>query len=342
MTIDEKVYPLLCQPVLKSRIWGGRHLETLFGIDLPNGEKIGEAWMAADLAEGASWIANGSHQGKTLSEVTALWGEGMIGSAWRGKPTGGRFPLLIKFLDARDDLSVQVHPDARACRREFPNDFPKDESWIVIDTEPGARILHGFVRGTTLEDVDRLLAEGRVIECIRSIEPKPGDVFRVAPGTVHALCQGVVLLEIQEPSDSTFRIYDYGRLGADGKPRALHIDAARRVMRFLDSDLPAGMEPIATARRWGTQEILVDVEAYRIERIRAKRSLEWEIDPRSAQVVVMLAGSGRIQGAGETVPMKKGACVILPAALGSVHLEVEQEAMECVLAGAGEIEMIRG
>src|SRR5437867_664561 len=119
MVEGNPVYPLLCEPLLKEKIWGGRKLELLCGMSLPKGKKIGEAWLVADLREGTSGIANGRLKGKTLSEVTKEWGEQLIGSAWENTNTGGRFPLLIKLLDAQDDLSIQVHPDKEACRKYF-------------------------------------------------------------------------------------------------------------------------------------------------------------------------------------------------------------------------------
>jgi mannose-6-phosphate isomerase len=339
MSDAEKVYPLVSEPVLKSKIWGGRKIESLLGIPLPEGDRVGEAWLVADLREGASSIQNGACAGQSLSEVTRLWGEAMIGAAWAGKPTGERFPLLVKFLDAQDNLSVQVHPDDAACRIDFPDDFSKDESWIILAVDPGGSILHGFRPGTTLDDFDRLLAEDRVVECMRSVEVQPGQVFRVAPGTVHALCRGVVILEIQEPSDSTFRIYDYNRPGDDGKPRALHVEASRKVMRFGD-DSPPAIEPEIVAKPWGAHELLVDVSAYRIERATIQAPVAWDVDPRSAQVLIVIDGGIRLESGGDGMALTAGATVVLPAALGSVEMQPSGDSALCILAGAGGVAMI--
>jgi mannose-6-phosphate isomerase len=331
--------PILCRPVLKPKIWGGRKLESLFGIPIAPGENIGEAWMVADLAEGASTIAGGPYDGRSLSDVTREWGEAMIGSAWRDAPTGGRFPLLVKFLDAQDDLSVQVHPDHAACRTFFPGGHSKDESWIVVDAEPGGTILHGFVPGTTLENYDILLDEDRVVECLRRVEVAPGDVYRVAPGTVHALCRGVAILEIQEPSDTTFRIYDYGRL-ENGRPRALHLEESRKVLRFAN-DAPPRIEPVVRETAWGTHELLVDVPAYRIERARIRESVDWTIDPRSAQVAIVLEGTASLRAAGETLALRSGDAAILPAQIGAATLEPDNDApVLAVFAGAGGVAML--
>ncbi|NQU42912.1 class I mannose-6-phosphate isomerase [bacterium] len=335
---ENTTYPLLCEPVLKAKVWGGRRLEELLGLDLPEGRKIGEAWVVADLHQGSSTVANGPRAGETLSAVTADWGEDLIGPAWRGKPTGGRFPLLIKFLDAQDNLSVQVHPDEAACRDLFPNDFSKDESWVILNVEEGGTILHGFVPGTTRADFDRLLAEDAVVDCMRSVRVRPGEFYRVEPGMVHALCKGVAILEIQEPSDSTFRIYDYNRPGDDGRPRALHVNAARQVLRFeAAGSTPGARRPVAAS--WGTHEVLVDVPAYRIERLDLRGEFSWSVDPRSAQVLIVLEGGASARAGGEEIILKRGSTLILPATVGEVEVRAADGPLRLVLAGAGGVAM---
>ncbi len=337
----EKIYPLLCKPVLKEKIWGGRKLETLFGLELPEGQNIGEAWMVADLAEGASTITNGTLAGKPLSEAVKVWGfKHMIGKAWAKKPTGERYPLLIKFLDAQDDLSVQVHPDHRACQTDFPEDHSKDESWIIVQADPGGSILHGFEPGTTINTFNQLLEKGDVTECMRCVEVDAGQVYRVAPGIVHALCKGVAILEIQEPSDSTFRIYDYGRLDDQGNPRDLHLDAARKVMHFA-TEAPPEVQPRSKSEKWGMHDLLIDVEAYRIERLRLHgQPLKWKVNPKSTQSLIVVEGAIDMTGGGETLSLKPGSTVVLPAALGSVEVMPQSANATCILAGAGGIKMV--
>ncbi len=337
----EKIYPLLCKPVLKEKIWGGRKLETLFGIELPEDQNIGEAWMVADLTEGASTITNGPLAGKPLSEATSTWGfKHMIGKAWAKKTIGQSYPLLIKFLDAQDNLSVQVHPDHRACQTDFPDDNSKDESWIIVQADPGGSILHGFESGTTLNTFNELLEKGDVTDCMRSVEVDSGQVYRVAPGTVHALCKGVAILEIQEPSDSTFRIYDYGRLDDDGKPRDLHLDAARKVMHFA-TEAPPEVQPRSKSEKWGMHDLLIDVEAYRIERLRLHgQPLKWKVNPKSTQSLIVLEGTLEMTGGGQNLDLKPGSVVVLPAAVGTVQLNPQSSNATCVLAGAGGIKMV--
>jgi mannose-6-phosphate isomerase len=338
--MSRSVHPFLSYPDLKRKIWGGRKIEAHLGIALPEGERIGEAWMVADLPEGASWVASGAERGKTLHELVRLWGEDLIGPIWRGRNPDGRFPLLVKFLDAQEDLSVQVHPDEAACREFFPNDLAKDESMVVMQADPGVHILHGLKPDLSREEFERLLAAGRVTECLRSVPVAPGDVYRVAPGMAHAYCQGVMVLEVQEPSDSTFRIYDYGRLTSDGQPRPLHLDAARRVLHFGE-DAPLALPPEPIACAWGRHERLVDVPAYRIERALLEREVAWSVDPRSAQALVLLEGEAELTGAGERLTLRRGSCAVLPAAVGEVALRpLGDSPALCIATGAGGVAIL--
>ncbi|MCX7045556.1 MAG: class I mannose-6-phosphate isomerase [Candidatus Sumerlaeota bacterium] len=324
-----KPYPLLCRPLYQPKIWGGRRLETLFGKDLPSGEKIGESWETADLPEGVSTIANGPLVGRPLADALAQWNGALIGSAWRPPPA--RFPLLVKLVDAEDDLSIQVHPSNEDCRGLPPGCHGKDESWIILDAEPGGCVLHGFNPGVTFEDFKLRLKEGSLNACLRAVPVRKGDALRVAPGTVHALCRGVVVLEIQQPSDTTFRIYDYGRLGADGKPRLLHLQEAEKVMRF--DAVSSLLQPRAHIFPWGRHEIIVDCPAYRIERFDVRGMTPWTVNPQSFQAMFVAQGKARLTGAGETLELQAGDTVVLPAAIGRVTLTCPERA-QIILAGA--------
>lgn len=322
------VYPLLSKPVFKVKIWGGRRLESLYGKDLPDGVRIGESWEVADLAEGASAIANGPLQGKTLTDVVALWSESLVGTAWSTE----RFPLLVKLLDANDDLSIQVHPSEEDCRESFPEHHSKDESWIIVDADEGGRVLHGFNNGVTREEFSRRIKGDTVVDCLRSVPVQPGDALRIAPGTVHAVCSGVAILEIQQPSDSTFRVYDYGRLDDAGNPRDLHVDEATQVTN-LDSG-PALIEIHTRAFSWGNHETLVNCDAYRIERFDVRGAAVWMVDPRSTQTLTVLQGAAVVSGGAGKVEARAGDTVILPATIGRVALSCSELSL-FALAGAG-------
>ncbi|MFW6286628.1 MAG: class I mannose-6-phosphate isomerase [Candidatus Sumerlaeota bacterium] len=233
-----------------------------------------------------------------------------------------------------------MHPDHRACQTEFPDENSKDESWIIVQADPGGTILHGFKPGTNLARFDELLEENKVTECLREVEVDAGQVYRVAPGTVHALCEGVAILEIQEPSDSTFRIYDYGRTDDAGNPRELHLDQARKVMHFA-SEAPPEVQPRSKSEKWGMHDLLVDVPAYRIERLRIHgEPLRWKVNPRSTQSLIVLDGLLELHGGRERIALSAGQVVVLPAAVGTIELQPQSANATCILAGAGGGKMV--
>lgn len=316
------LYPLLCEPVLKERIWGGRALAERYGKSAPDGVTVGESWEVADLAEGTSRIANGPLAGRTLTELQAEQGAALAGTAW----PAGRFPLLVKLLDTAQDLSVQVHPSAADCARWFPGHEAKDETWIVVEAATGARVIHGVRPGVRPHQFERHARAGTIVQCLRERVVVAGMALRTAPGVVHALGAGVVALEIQQPSDSTFRLYDYGR------GRELHVEEALRVTRLDLTDEPL-LRVRSTAYPWGRHDLVVDVPAYRIERLFTAEPLAWQVSPRTAQTVTCLAGGGTLFGAGVGVELTAGATCLLPAGLGEVSFAPAATSV-VVLAGA--------
>jgi mannose-6-phosphate isomerase len=226
-------YPLVFEPVLLSKPWGGDRLSR-FGKMVAKGATVGESWEVADLsstsASGAgggavgSKIANGAMAGKTLREAIGAWGEGMMGNVALAAGGGGGFPLLIKFLDAREHLSVQVHPSP-AFARAHPGAHLKTECWLILDAQPGAKIFKGVKAGVTRDAFERALRDGDgggVVELLESVPAVVGECHNLPSGTVHALGAGVLVAEVQTPSDTTFRVYDWGRM-ENGKPRQLHV-----------------------------------------------------------------------------------------------------------------------
>jgi mannose-6-phosphate isomerase class I len=204
------------RPLLMPRIWGGHRLDKHFGEDRI--EPIGEAWLVADLVEGFSSTVSGRSFTDLVSE---------LGSTMRGA-FGDRFPLLVKIIDADADLSIQVHPSHTEAKR-FPGAQSKDESWLILDARDDAYIYFGFNRKYSESQVREALIQGTITDLLEKVQVRAGDVFRIGPGTVHAIGKGITLLEVQEPSDTTFRVYDYERPGLDGKPRALHVEEAMSV-----------------------------------------------------------------------------------------------------------------
>lgn len=318
-------YIVKMRPYLRKKVWGGRKLADVFGKELPDNAPYGEAWEVSDLPEGQSFAVNGSMAGKSLPELIEHWGDAL---------TAGRedFPLLVKVLDAQDDLSVQVHPGEGDIERLGLDADSKDECWIILDVDDGGCILHGFDEPTTPADFRMAVEENRAADVLRSVEVEPGDIIRVSPGTIHAICRGVALLEIQQPSDTTYRVYDYNRPGMDGKPRELHLEEAMRVSNF-DAHSPAKLDGRPSESNEDVT-LLVDVPAYRIERVSGVREPSWRVDERTPQVVFCAGGAVVLEGPGESVELAFGETAVIPAGVGEVSLEGSQGA-DIIVAGLG-------
>lgn len=227
-------YPLKFTPIIKDKIWGGQRLKTLLHKDfgsLPNG---GESWELSTVDGNVSIIANGELRGLPLTEAIALLRGELVGNSVYAR-FGTNFPLLIKFIDANDNLSVQVHPDdAMAAARH--GCFGKTEMWYVVASKPGAQLISGFAKQITADDYKPLLDSGKFLETLGVHKVKPGDVFFMPAGRIHAIGRGIMVAEIQQTSDITYRVYDYNRRDAQGRERELHVDAAREAINFDDLD----------------------------------------------------------------------------------------------------------
>ncbi len=218
-------------PCFVEKIWGGRKMERLLGKELPAGKKIGESWEISGHPAHLTPAKTPPFQGMDVYGIAKTDGKDVFGR--HAEACAEDFPLLLKFIDAQDVLSVQVHPDDRAAvELEGDGYRGKNECWLIVDCDKDAFLYKGFVEGASLEDFDRLLAEGRLEEILQKVPVQPGDFVNLPAGTVHAIGAGIVLCEIQQSSDLTYRVYDWNRVGADGKPRPLHVEKARRVMDF--------------------------------------------------------------------------------------------------------------
>ena len=294
-----KPYPLLFHPILKPRVWGGRSLEAL-GKKLPPHERIGESWEVADLPEtvkdSQSIIANGELAGLTLRQAIAQHQGQIMGAA---KLTNGGFPLLIKFLDARENLSVQVHPD-ETYAAAHPEAHLKSEAWVVVQADPGAKIYKGINAGVTPNEFADHIRSGEVVNDLISVAARVGDCHYLSSGTCHALGAGVVVAEIQTPSDTTFRVYDWGRPATSG--RELHIKQALQCINFqapvaLPQPQPQWVRDrslILELQGMRTTE-LVESEFFSITRIDALQNISFEIVTSGIpEVWMMIQGNGSI------------------------------------------------
>ena len=317
-------YPLIFKPLLKEKVWGGRRLED-FGKDLPDGAKIGESWEIADLgsaiADGQSIIANGPLAGSTLAEKIADHKHQIMGA---GKLSAdGRFPLLIKFLDAKENLSVQVHPSEDYASRH-PEAHLKSEAWIVLEAEPGSVIYKGIKPNITKEQFAQHIQDGSVVDDLIAIPVKAGDCHYLPTGTCHALGGGVLVAEIQTVSDTTFRIYDWQRTD-----RELHIDQALECIAFGEP-LDDPESPVVTMEAAGMRTTdLVKTPFFKVERIEALTDAMLPVITSGLPVVwMMLSGGGRIAPSHASsdsyeVQMPIGTTALMPAELAEAVARLE-------------------
>ncbi|MFH1417400.1 MAG: type I phosphomannose isomerase catalytic subunit [Planctomycetota bacterium] len=314
-----EVCPLIFEPVFKPKIWGARNLARLFDKPLPPDEAIGESWECADLDAGQSVVARGPAKGRTLHELVELWGTALLG---RISPAEGRFPLLIKFLDAAQDLSVQVHPDADAARRLGGDVRVKHEAWYILDAAEGACIYRGLVSGTTVDALCTAMADrpDAIVEFLNRLPVKRGEMYYLPSGTLHALGAGVVVAEIQTPSDTTFRLYDWGRVRPDSDA-GLHVEKGLACIN-TDIDFAPFEKRSHTSNPFTTVSRLVTCPSFNIEMVRHIEQLELEIPYAEPVCWIVLRGHGEIlygQSGKET--FGRGDVVVLPAAIENPRLK---------------------
>jgi len=299
------LYPLKFEPIFRHYIWGGYKLREVLGKQTPDDKRTAESWELADLPEAKSVIKNGPLAGKTLAEVLSRHGKEIMGRA----DYAGAFPLLIKFLDAQDILSVQVHPDAEACKRLGKGNL-KTECWYIISAEPGAIIYKGLERGTTREEFAEAIDNGTVAEFLAKVEVKAGQCHFLPAGTVHSMGPGILAAEIQTPSDTTFRVFDWNRVDDEGRSRPLHIKEALESIHFGVSEDEI---PVTTTGR------LVDCEYFKVDKQQQGENSNVNLSEGIMRVLMILTGSGKIKGAeSEDVEFHKGDTILIPAAFQGI------------------------
>ena len=309
---DAGLYPLRFEPMFQYRLWGGRGLGDFMNTALPGDDPIGEAWILSDRADFASKIENGPLAGQTLTDLMGARKADILG---RLAGRFERFPLLLKFLDVEKMLSVQVHPRDDQTDLIPEGDTGKTEAWIVLRAKPEARVYAGLNPGTTAEDL-RALKGDSADKHLASFKPQPGQAVMIEAGTVHSLGDGVMVFEVQENSDTTFRLYDWDHVDAKtGKPRPLQIDKA-----LASIDLRQGailpVDPRAeTARQAGAEPVFHN-PYFDLKRWQGSRGFEVgaEGEPR---VLVCVDGAARVEGGGHDAEMERGDVVLLPAAIGA-------------------------
>jgi mannose-6-phosphate isomerase len=311
------VYPLTFRPIFKQRVWGGRELERLYHKPLPPSVPIGESWEMSDRLDDVSVIANGPLAGKDLRWLMEHQAADLLGDA---KPHGGRFPLLLKILDAQEKLSLQVHPPAAMA--SALGGEPKTEMWYVAQAVPGAELFVGLKRGVTRAEFERRIEAGTVAECFHRVSVQAGDAIFLPSGRVHALGAGLVIFEIQQNSDTTYRVFDWNRLGLDGKPRQLHIPQSLASINFDDYEpslLPRAFAENGVCRK----RPLVENSLFTIEAREAGPGMDLPLAPGEMQIIALLTGSLAVCDGTSAVALAAGQFCLVPASLRHVTLRAE-------------------
>ena len=314
-TAGAMALPLSFHPIFKARVWGGRQIEEVLSRSLPGDGRFGESWEISGLQEHVSLVEDGPHAGRTLTE---LWNSHRRELCGKELPEDS-FPLLFKWLDCHDWLSVQVHPDDQFAQKRLGQPRGKSEAWIILRADSTARIYAGLKHGVTREVLLRHISAGTVDQCLHSFTPRPGDCVSFPAGTVHAAGGGLLIAEVQQSSDTTFRLFDWNRSGPDGVSRPLHVDLALEAIDWTQGPVsPSCPRSISSAPEGSTGEVLVDSSQFVIERHTLSQT--WNAPHAGLMTVWMvLAGQVRLnqQDAQYERDLATGQTVLVPAAAGT-------------------------
>ena len=312
------MYPLKLQAPLKDYIWGGTTLKTKYN-KITDLEKVAESWELACHKDGQSIILNGKARGMTLESYIAQQGERILGTH------GSRFsyfPLLIKLIDAKDNLSVQVHPENEYALR-VEGEYGKTEMWYIVDCEPGASLLYGFKKEISKDEFERRIADHTLLDVCNRVKVHKGDVFFIEAGTLHAIGKGILIAEIQQNSNTTYRIYDYGRLGNNGKPRELHVAKAIDVTKLVPPthETKAALEMDFFENY--KADLLVQCEYFTVYHFDLHGKCHLQATKKSFQSILVLDGTLEIEYAAGEMTIEKGESVFIPAEMGEYMLKGE-------------------
>ncbi len=315
-------YPMKLSPVPKEIIWGGMRLKEHYNKVAPF-EKIAESWELCVRENDSAIISSGEYKGLSLKEYVER-DSTAVGTDWQGE----NFPLLIKFIDAESDLSIQVHPD-EVYAETHPEAAAKNEVWYILEAEDGAEIVYGFNGEVSRGEFEDAVKSGDIEKTLRRVTVKAGDLFYIPAGQVHAICGGILIAEIQQNSDTTFRIYDYDRVGADGNKRELHVMEALEVVKcYTDEEI----ENLKYFRRESRRdllcpsEVLCDCEYFRVTKVGTASEISFAVDERSFVCLLFTDADDAFVMSGEaSLEILKGDCVFIPAGMGEVKIRGKSE-----------------
>lgn len=326
------LYPLRFDPIFTTNLWGGRRLPSYLNRAVGHDDPVGEAWVLSDVDGSLSRVADGPLAGLTLRELLAPAPERIVG---RAKAPQGRFPLLLKFLDARQELSVQVHPNDQQAALLGPGKFGKTEAWVVLERDPAtSRLYAGFAEGVCAADFRAALAAKTTPGTLHSFTPDAGDCVFLEAGTVHAIGSDLLLFEVQQTSDITYRLYDWDRVDAKTKkPRQLHIEEGLACADFGRGPCRP-VRPTVAARDGARRESLVRCDYFALERFTGAAPFPVGA-ANQCRAVVCVGGSGSLEWCGASYPLRTGDVYLLPAEVGDATAvpTTELTLLECGLPG---------
>jgi mannose-6-phosphate isomerase len=320
--VTKNIYPLTFTPVFRDYIWGGRNLETKLGRHLPPGI-VAESWEISGHPSSPTVVDNGFFAGKSLPEIQEILGLDLVGRRSQAMLARGKFPLLIKLLDANKPLSVQVHPDDAYAQRHENGELGKTEMWYILHAETGAYLIYGLKGEITPAQFRQALEVGNLESCLHQLPVKAGESVFIPAGSVHAIMEGILLAEIQQNSDTTYRVYDWNRVGADGKPRPLHIDKALDVINF-DQVKPGPYQPELIAEDDSLRrEFLTKCPYFNVEKVTVKQengSFSSQCNGSTFEIWGVMSGEGQVHWAGGRLALTAVRFILLPAALGEFKI----------------------
>jgi len=325
--------PFLSTPLYQRWLWGGRNLAGILRRELPPDGPVAESWEVSDVEGSSTLVETGPYAGLALREVVRREGEALLGSRAEGMPgQERRFPLLVKYLDAQEVLSIQVHPDDEYAGR-YGNGSPgKTEMWYIVAAGEGSEVIAGLRPGIGREQVREAVREGRLPELVRRQPVSAGEVVLMPAGRLHSLGRGIVALEIQQTSNLTYRLYDWGRVGPDGRPRPLHAEQSLAVIDFADADEP---KLVAVVRReiWGKRLLLAVTPYFLTEAwdtqgsFDRSQALRAQTTGFSPEVLMVVSGSARVAWEGGALDLPHGRTAVVPARLGRYLVELREPSL---------------
>ncbi|MEC4116927.1 type I phosphomannose isomerase catalytic subunit [Myroides phaeus] len=313
-------YPILFNPILKDRIWGGTKLESVLGKDIHSSE-VGESWEISGVPNDISIVANGAYKSMELDKLIAAYPQEVLGNSIIER-FGLHFPLLFKFLDAKEDLSIQLHPNDLLAQKRH-NSCGKTEMWYVMQADPGARVVVDFKEGVTQESYLEHLKKNTLPSILKEIPVKKGDVFFIDAGTIHAIGKGVLLAEIQQTSDITYRVYDWGRVDAKGNSRELHVDLALDAIDYNKKEVE-----LQYSQEKNTVNKIVECPFFSVNYIPLKGEFLKKKDSQRFYIYVVTEGECTMTIGSEKYQFQKGNTILVPALIENIQLSGDATLLE--------------